>query len=51
MSVSYTGELSRFKIKHTEPINSWDASNSHNDDNQTPLISAAQKRQTQKEKK
>ena len=54
MSDSDTGEISRFKITHIEPVtnvegatnsgdNSQNASNSQNDDNQTLLIAAAQK--------
>ena len=53
MSDCGTGETSRFKIKHIEPItnvdgitnssdNSQNASNSQNDDNQTLFTAAAQ---------
>ena len=54
MSNSDTEEISRFKIKHTEPVtnvegttnsrdNSHNASNSQNDDNQILFTAAAQK--------
>ena len=62
MSDSDTGETSRFKLKHTEPVanaedtansgdNSQNASNSQNNDNQTLFTAAAQKLGKQKEKK
>ena len=62
MSVSDTGETSRFKIKHIEPVtnaggtthsgdNSQNASNSYNDDNQTLFIAAAQKADKHKKRK
>ena len=54
MSDGDTGETSRFKIKHTEPVinvegttnsgdNSQNVNNSQNGDNQTLLTAAAQK--------
>ena len=54
MSNSDTEEISRFKIKHIEPVtnvegttnscdNSHNASNSQNDDNQILFTAAAQK--------
>ena len=59
MSDSETGETSRFKIKHTEPVknvegptnsgdNSQNVSNSQNDDIQTLLVAATQNADKQK---
>ena len=62
MSDSDTGEISRFKIKHIEPVtkvegttnsndNSQNVSNSQNDDNQTLLTAAAQNADKLKKRK
>ena len=56
MSDSNTGETSRFKVRHIEGAtnsgaNSQDASNSHNDDNQTSFTAAVQKSDKHKKRK
>ena len=62
MSESDTGQVSRFKIEHTEPItnvegttntsdNSQDSSNSHNDGNQILFTAAAQETDKHKRRK
>ena len=62
MSGSDTGERSRFKIKHSEPVtniegttnivdNSQNVSSSQNDDNQTLFTAAAQKVDKHKKRK
>ena len=62
MSYSYTGETSRFKIKHIKPVtnvegtinsgnNSQKVSNSKNNDNQILLTATAQKADKHKKRK
>ena len=56
MSYSDTGETSRFKTKHIEPVINVEGTtssgdNSQNDDNQTLFIAAAQKADKHKKKK
>ena len=62
MSDSDTGETSRFKMKHIEPVtnaedtatrddNSQNASNSHTDNNQTLFTASAQKVDKHKKRK
>ena len=62
MSDSVIGEISRFKIKHIEPVtnvegttnsgdNSQNVSNNYNDDSQTLFTAAAQKADKQKKRK